>query len=377
MNKKYDLLINTIKSHKVNQQNDINLVVVSKSMSLEQIKHFVKLGNQDFAENKAQILAGKASHLADEKIIWHFIGPLQSNKLNIIAKHCNWVQSLEKFDHAVALNHQAQQNNKIINILIQVNISNEPNKHGVYSFEDIVKLANEISCLPNLKLRGLMGIASNSKDKNLIYNEFNYLKKIYKQLQATIPVDTLSMGMSNDFEIALTCGSNMLRVGSLLIEDSINLHLKTGKIKIKVQEANLKDADVFSGLILQLGYPISRDEIISSIKKYLEDQHYKLFVALINDKIVGLASIIINDYFHKASKFAIISALVVDKAYRGKGIGTTLMNFVEEHAKSVGCIAIELKSGAHRTKEGTYKFYENRNYVNIAADHAYFKKQLT
>lgn len=193
---------------------DIILVAVSKTCSEEAILTAIKAGQQHFGENYAQELADKANKLHDQKIIWHFIGKIQSNKTRLIAKHASWIHTITKVQQARRLNDQRMANLPPLQVLIEVNISNENNKGGLHSFAEILQLANEIIKLPHLQLRGLMGIASNTQDKHIITRQFKLLGSYHHQLRHSgIMVDQLSMGMSNDYTLALENGATMLRIG--------------------------------------------------------------------------------------------------------------------------------------------------------------------
>ncbi len=145
---------------------------------------------------------------------------------------------------------------------------------------------------------------------------------------------------------------------------------------ISIREININDIDILSKLIFQLGYQISLNDMKQTIITYLHNSNYRAYVAIANEKLIGVAAIIINDYFHKNEKFAIVSTLIVDENFRGKKVGTMLMDFIEKYAKEKGCICMELKSGQHRVKDGTHNFYKDRGYVDNGINQIYFKKSL-
>lgn len=193
----------------------INLVVASKYLESHHIIELYKLGQRDFAENYVNQLQKRQIEFKDLDIVWHFIGNIQSNKIKKIAT-CEWVQSLTNKSHAKLLNQNAIQT---INVLIEINVSKEITNHGLISQEELIELSNYIMTLPNLKLRGIMVIAIQKDDEN-IYKQFSYGAKLFKNLQQNFNntnIDTLSMGMSNDYKIAINCGSTMIRIGRGLL----------------------------------------------------------------------------------------------------------------------------------------------------------------
>jgi len=148
-------------------------------------------------------------------IEWHFIGPIQSNKTRQVAEHFHWVHTIDREKIAKRLNDQRPSTLPKLNVLIQVNISAQESKSGI-SLEEIPALAQAINALPNLELKGLMCIPA-PLDAEQLKQEFNAMHEAYQSLQQTYPqVDTLSMGMSADLELAIECGSNMVRIGTAI-----------------------------------------------------------------------------------------------------------------------------------------------------------------
>jgi len=193
----------------------IKLVAVSKTHPETAILEALAAGQTDFGENYVQELANKAANLKEYPICWHFIGHIQSNKTRQIAQYANWVHTLTKLQHAIRLNNQRPADLPVLNVLIEVNISNEASKNGLTDLEEIYALALEIAILPMLKLRGLMGMASDTTDLALIKSQFLKLVQIRQELnQRGLDLDQLSMGMSNDYPIAIECGATMVRIGS-------------------------------------------------------------------------------------------------------------------------------------------------------------------
>ena len=198
-------------SHKT--EKDIRLVAVSKGQNYSAIKCAFDSGQRLFGENYLQEALEKKEFLNDLEIEWHFIGPIQSNKCKLISQNFSWVQSVDRIKVANKLNDALKDQNSI-NVCIQINISNEGSKSGL-KINEIDSLAKHINTLNKLTLRGLMAIPTNTSDEEILRNEYNQLKGIYENLKKKyISVDTLSMGMSNDYLLAIENGANLVRIGS-------------------------------------------------------------------------------------------------------------------------------------------------------------------
>lgn len=218
--------INRIKE-KYNINYNIEIVAVSKYSSLENIKEFLNLNlDLPLAESKAQSLRDRVGELEkfnkNLNIKWHFIGRIQSNKIKYIVKFSDLIQSVDSVEIAELINKEAQKNNKIQNILLQFNISFE-NQKGGFNLSDYKNIYEQILKMKNIKIKGLMGIASNSEEKNLIENEFEKLNKIFNDINLKFDknkISILSMGMTSDYELAIKHGSNMIRIGSGLLGNS-------------------------------------------------------------------------------------------------------------------------------------------------------------
>ena len=192
---------------------NITLVAVSKTKSIEDILALYDFGHRDFGENYVQELVEKAEQLPKD-IRWHFIGHLQTNKVKSIAPFVYLVHGVDSVKLLNEINRQAERNSRVIHCLLQVHIAQEETKFG---FDENELFNLDISQFENVKINGLMGMASLTDDINKIRTEFKHLKTIAQKLQATTPqLQTLSMGMSSDYKIAIEEGSNMVRVGSLL-----------------------------------------------------------------------------------------------------------------------------------------------------------------
>ena len=191
------------------------LVAVSKTRSVAEIRAALAHGQRDFGENYVQEGVEKVIALAGSGVIWHFIGPLQSNKAKLVAEHFDWVHGLDRLKIADALSRQRQPG-KPLNVCIQVNVSGESSKGGVAP-EAALALAESVAALPNLRLRGVMTIIENISDVAVQRDQFGRLRAVLLAiLQAGIAVDTCSMGMSQDFITAIEEGSTMVRIGSAI-----------------------------------------------------------------------------------------------------------------------------------------------------------------
>ena len=223
---KYNEIKNNINllKEKYNINYDIEIVAVSKYASLETIKEFLSLDlDLPLAESKAQSLRDRVGELENFKNIkWHFIGRIQSNKIKYIVKFADLIQSVDSIEIAEIINKEAEKNNKIQNILLQFNISAESQKGG-FNLSDYKKVYQNILKLENIKIKGLMGVASNSDDSNLIENEFENLNKIYNEINLEFSknkISILSIGMTSDYHLAIKHGANMIRIGSGLLGSS-------------------------------------------------------------------------------------------------------------------------------------------------------------
>ncbi|MFT6897159.1 MAG: pyridoxal phosphate enzyme (YggS family) [Paraglaciecola sp.] len=196
--------------------NSVKLLAVSKTKPVSDIRQAYGAGHRLFGENYVQEGIEKIQQLADlADIEWHFIGPLQSNKTRLVAENFAWVQSIDRLKIAQRLNQQRDPH-KTLNVCIQVNIDQETNKAGVLA-QDVELLAKAISTLENLTLRGLMAIPQASQSHSKQQQSFSRMQLLFTQLQTKYPqVDTLSMGMSNDMQLAIESGSTMVRVGTAI-----------------------------------------------------------------------------------------------------------------------------------------------------------------
>jgi pyridoxal phosphate enzyme (YggS family) len=198
----------------------VQLLAVSKTKPVEAVLEAYQSGQVAFGENYVQEGVSKVQHFAehypDYRIEWHFIGPIQSNKSRPVAEHFDWVHTIDRAKIAQRLNDQRPSELKPLQVLIQVNTSGEDSKSGVNDAE-IFELAELISRLPNLTLRGLMSIPANVPDYESQLRAFKQLSELkHKLAQQYTDVDTLSMGMSGDMDAAIEAGSTMVRIGTAI-----------------------------------------------------------------------------------------------------------------------------------------------------------------
>ena len=194
----------------------IRLIIVSKSQPISSIRELIKSGYHIYGENYLDEAIKKIEEIDNNNLEWHFIGRIQSNKIKKIAKYFNWVQTISSEKHARLLNEECQKLEKKLNICIQINIDNEESKAGIM-INEIDEFLNNISKYEYLSLRGIMAIPSKLNALKENVNSYNILKLKYDKLSNKYKnIDTLSLGMSNDYKLALSKGSNMIRIGSLI-----------------------------------------------------------------------------------------------------------------------------------------------------------------
>jgi pyridoxal phosphate enzyme (YggS family) len=192
---------------------NVSLVAVSKTKTIEEIKELYDLGHRDFGENYAQEVALKHASLPKD-IRWHFIGHLQSNKVKIIIPFVQLIQSVDSLKLLKEINKQAEKKNTVVECLLQVHIAQEETKFGFDEHELHEIFDSNYHELPNAKVVGLMGMATLTDDMNKVRKEFRALKELFNKL--TTHDSRLSMGMSADYKVAIEEGSNMVRIGSLV-----------------------------------------------------------------------------------------------------------------------------------------------------------------
>lgn len=212
------MAVNEKAYHQIIQEfanSSVTLVAVSKLKPASDIEALYKLGQLDFGENYVQELVEKQSVLPSN-INWHFIGHLQSNKVKYIAPFVHLIHGVDSLKLLQEINKQALKNNRVIDCLLQVHIAKEETKFGM----DAPELSAALEAakhLPNVNIRGLMGMASFSDDQDVVASEFNYLHELFTTHHFNVqPTAVLSMGMSADYALAIKSGSTMVRIGSLL-----------------------------------------------------------------------------------------------------------------------------------------------------------------
>jgi pyridoxal phosphate enzyme (YggS family) len=198
----------------------IQLLAVSKTFGAEAVREAVLAGQQAFGENYLQEALEKIGAMKalapDERLQWHFIGPLQSNKTRPVAEHFDWVHSVEREKIARRLSEQRPPELGPLNICLQVNISGEASKSGL-SPQELPQVAAQVAQLPNIRLRGLMAIPEPTDDVARQHAAFAAVHALYQALRADgLALDTLSMGMSSDLEAAVAEGATIVRIGSAI-----------------------------------------------------------------------------------------------------------------------------------------------------------------
>jgi pyridoxal phosphate enzyme (YggS family) len=198
----------------------ITLVAVSKGQNFTKIIEAFNAGILNFGENYLQEALVKKQQLEKFPIQWHFLGPIQSNKCKLIAENFNWVHSVDRIKIMKLLNDNRPSNIPPLNICIQINTSGEKTKSGIPIKDakiQLIELIEALNELPKLKLRGIMSIPSNTKDTKQVIDEFKAMHILYSELKNEIDtIDTLSMGMSSDYKLAIEYGSNLVRIGTAI-----------------------------------------------------------------------------------------------------------------------------------------------------------------
>ncbi|PAU95257.1 YggS family pyridoxal phosphate-dependent enzyme [Aliifodinibius salipaludis] len=198
--------------------NEITLVAVSKTKPVEDIKTAYGCGQIHFGENRAKELQDKMDDYENEDIQWHMVGNLQTNKIKYMVERVNWIHSIEKSKYLREIEKRASRIDRVINTLIQINISGEEQKSGCEP-KDLKEILEYAQGLDHVRVRGLMGMATfvDPEEVEKVRPEFKMLKEIRDEHQSyeseNVQLDELSMGMTNDMEIAIQEGSTMLRVG--------------------------------------------------------------------------------------------------------------------------------------------------------------------
>jgi len=202
----------------ISEHHIVKLVAVSKYSEASEVEGLYEAGQRAYGENKVQDLKAKSEALDELPLAWHFLGRLQKNKINqLIEASPTLFQSLDSYELAVALNQRLVAKEITMSALLQINSSGESSKQGVEpenAIELYKKIQNE---MPNIKLQGVMTIGAHSEDEQKIKKSFDRTYKIFENLKVN-GAKICSMGMSSDFELAIKCGSNMVRLGSVLFK---------------------------------------------------------------------------------------------------------------------------------------------------------------
>ena len=209
----YKEKINKIK----NTTQDAQLIVVTKNQSFNKIKQIYNLGERDFGENRVQTLIEKYKILPKD-IKWHMIGHLQTNKVKYITPFIHLIQSVDSLKLLKKINESALTNKRKVNCLLQVKISNEKSKYG-FETKEVTEIlsAEHKSKFTNVDIQGIMGMGSLTNNSNQIRREFEKINQIFRSLNPNKKI--LSIGMSNDYQIAYKAGSNMIRIGSYIFNN--------------------------------------------------------------------------------------------------------------------------------------------------------------
>lgn len=195
---------------------EVHLLAVSKTRAADEVRQLYGCGQTAFGENYLQEALDKIETLRDLPLEWHFIGPIQSNKTRAIAEHFDWVHSVDRLKIAQRLSEQRPADRSALNICLQVNISGEASKSGCLP-EELAELAQQVTALPNIRLRGLMAIPEPETDPVRQRATFARVRALMTDLQARWPaLDTLSMGMSGDLDAAVAEGATIVRIGTAL-----------------------------------------------------------------------------------------------------------------------------------------------------------------
>lgn len=195
---------------------DVQLLAVSKTFAADAVEAAIRAGQTQFGENYVQEAVGKIVQLTGQRVVWHCIGPLQSNKTRLVAQHFDWVQSIDRLKIAQRLSEQRPADLAPLQVCIQVNTDGGPTKAGVPP-EALAELARAIGRLPRLRLRGLMTIPEPAADFDAACALHARARRLLDQLNSDgMALDTLSMGMSADLEAAIHAGSTMVRVGTAI-----------------------------------------------------------------------------------------------------------------------------------------------------------------
>ena len=196
---------------------NVKLIAISKTKTNQDIMKAYESGQRFFGENKIQEMSIKFEDLPKD-IKWHMVGHVQSNKIKYMAPYVDLIHGIDSLKSIKIINKEGVKNNRVINCLLQLKISKEESKFGLdeKQLKEII-FSTDYKEMNNIKIKGMMAMASNTKNESTIKKEFVFAKKIFNEINSLDnDFDILSMGMSNDYQIAIECGSNMIRLGSLI-----------------------------------------------------------------------------------------------------------------------------------------------------------------
>lgn len=205
--------------HKIvsNIPKNVKLIAISKTKTNDDIMKAYESGQRLFGENKIQEMSSKFEDLPKD-IKWHMVGHVQSNKIKYMAPYVDLIHGVDSLKSIKIINKEGVKNNRVINCLLQLKISKEESKFGLdeKQLKEII-FSTDYKEMNNIKIKGIMAMASNTKNESTIKKEFVFAKKVFNEINSLDNnFDILSMGMSNDYQIAIECGSNMIRLGSLI-----------------------------------------------------------------------------------------------------------------------------------------------------------------
>ena len=205
--------------HKIvsNIPKNVKLIAISKTKTNNDIIKAYESGQRLFGENKIQEMSSKFEDLPKD-IKWHMVGHVQSNKIKYMAPYVDLIHGIDSLKSIKIINKEGVKNNRVINCLLQLKISKEESKFGLdeKQLKEII-FSTDYKEMNNIKIKGMMAMASNTKNESTIKKEFVFAKKVFNEINSLDNnFDILSMGMSNDYQIAIECGSNMIRLGSLI-----------------------------------------------------------------------------------------------------------------------------------------------------------------
>ena len=204
---------------KISEHHIVKIIGISKYSTSKEVEELYNVGQRAFGENKVQDLKIKSEDLKELPLEWHFVGTLQKNKINnLIDLNPSLIQSIDSLDLAQELDKKLQAKNKKLSILLQVNSAKEDTKSGVMPEVAVETYKQILDTCSNLRVKGIMSIGAHVEDEKVIRESFKTTKKIYDEL-VPLGAKYCSMGMSSDYELAIACGSNMIRVGSTLFKD--------------------------------------------------------------------------------------------------------------------------------------------------------------